>query len=48
MRILGVHETKNSSACLMEDNKIKYVMQEERQTNLKNYRSVPVKSILHY
>lgn len=46
MRILGVHETKNSSACLMEDNKIKYVMQEERLTNVKNYRGFPVKSIL--
>ena len=45
MRILGVHEGHNASACLLEDGQIKYCIQEERLTNQKNYFGFPVKSI---
>ena len=45
MRILGVHDGHNASACLLEDGQIKYCIQEERLTNQKNYFGFPVKSI---
>ena len=45
MRILGVHDGHNASACLLEDGQIKYCIQEERLTNIKNYFGFPFKSI---
>ena len=45
MKILGVHDGHNASACLLENGRIKYCIQEERLTNTKNYSGFPVKSI---
>jgi carbamoyltransferase len=45
MRILGMHDGHNASACLLEDGWIKYCIQEERLTNTKNYFGFPSKSI---
>lgn len=45
MRILGIHDGHNASACLLEDGRVRYVFQEERLTNLKNYVGFPVRSI---
>lgn len=46
MKILGIHEGHNASACLLEDGRIKYCIQEERLTNSKNFWGFPEKSIL--
>jgi len=45
MRILGIHDGHNASACLLEDGRVRYVFQEERLTNLKNYVGFPERSI---
>ena len=45
MKILGIHDGHGSSACLLEDGAIKYVIQEERLTNVKNKSGFPFKSI---
>jgi len=45
MRILGIHDGHNASACLLEDGRVRYVFQEERLTNLKNYVGFPGRSI---
>jgi carbamoyltransferase len=37
MKILGVHDGHNASACLLEDGRIKYCIQEERLTNTKSH-----------
>jgi len=45
MRVLGIHDGHNASACLLEDGKILYCIQEERLTNKKNMSGLPVHSI---
>ena len=45
MRVLGVHDGHGASACLLEDGVIKYVIQEERLTNIKNKSGFPYKSV---
>lgn len=45
LKILGIHDGHNASACLIEDGQIKYCIQEERLTNTKNYSGFPFKSI---
>jgi len=45
MRIFGVHDGHNASACLIEDGVITHCIQEERLTNIKNYGGFPEKSI---
>lgn len=45
MKILGIHDGHNASACLLEDGKIKYCIQEERLTNKKNFWGFPGGSI---
>lgn len=45
MRILGIHDGHGASACLLENGMIKYVLQEERLTNIKNKPGFPDKSI---
>lgn len=45
MKILGIHDGHGASACLLEDGVIKYVIQEERLTNVKNKSGFPFKSI---
>src|SRR3990170_2465760 len=45
MRILGIHDGHNASACLLDDGRVRYVFQEERLTNLKNYVGFPQRSI---
>lgn len=45
MKILGIHDGHNASACLLEDGKIKWAIQEERLTNEKNKGGFPIKSI---
>ncbi len=45
MRILGIHDGHNASAALLEDGKVRYVLQEERLSNLKNYVGFPERSI---
>ncbi len=45
MRVLGVHDGHNASACLIEDGHIRQCIQEERLTNRKNYFGFPLKSV---
>lgn len=45
MRILGIHDGHNASVCLLEDGKIKWVLQEERLRKEKNFDGFPEKSI---
>jgi carbamoyltransferase len=45
MKILGIHDGHNSSACLLVDGKIQYCLQEERLTNIKNYAGFPTRSV---
>jgi carbamoyltransferase len=45
MKILGIHDGHGASACLLEEGVIKYVIQEERLTNVKNESGFPFKSI---
>lgn len=45
MKILGIHDGHGASVCLLEDGVIKYVIQEERLTNVKNKSGFPFKSI---
>jgi len=45
MRILGIHDGHNASVCLMEDGKIRYVIQEERVTGVKNKGGFPYESL---
>jgi len=45
MKILGIHDGHNASACLLENGKIKWALQEERLTNEKNRAGFPKKSI---
>ena len=41
MKILGLHDGHNSTACLLEDGKILQVLQEERIKRVKNYSGFP-------
>ncbi len=45
MRILGIHDGHNASACLVEDGKIVSAIQEERLSRIKNIMCFPSKSI---
>jgi len=45
MRILGIHDGHNSSACLFEDGVIRLVLQEERLSRVKNYAGFPEMAI---
>ena len=45
MKILGIHDGHNSSACLLEDGGIRFCIQEERLTNIKKYFGFPFRSI---
>ena len=45
MKILGIHDGHNASACLLEDGKIKWAIQEERLTNEKNRGGFPEKAV---
>ncbi len=41
MKILGVHDGHNSSACLLVDGTVKFAIQEERLRKIKNYWGIP-------
>ncbi|HUK92815.1 MAG TPA: carbamoyltransferase C-terminal domain-containing protein [Methanomicrobiales archaeon] len=41
MRVLGINDGINGTACLLEDGVIRYCIQEERLTNIKNYIGFP-------
>ena len=45
MNILGINDGHNASACLLVNGEIRYCIQEERLTNIKNYMGFPFKSI---
>jgi len=45
VKILGVHDGINASACLLEDGRIRHCIQEERLTDIKNYIGFPTRSI---
>jgi carbamoyltransferase len=45
MRIIGIHDGHNATACLLEDGKIQYVIQEERLTRIKNHSCFPSSAI---
>jgi len=45
VKILGVHDGINASACLLEDGRIKHCIQEERLTDIKNYIGFPTRSV---
>lgn len=41
MKILGIHDGHNGSACPLENGKIKIVLEEERITRIKNHPGFP-------
>lgn len=45
MKILGIHDGHNASACLYEDGKILGALQEERIRRIKNWSGIPTKAI---
>lgn len=45
MLVLGVHDGHNASACLLEDGAIRYAIQEERLSRIKNHSGFPFLSI---
>ena len=45
MKILGIHDGHNSTASLMTDGKVKWVIQEERLRHEKNYDGFPSRAI---
>ena len=45
MKILGIHDGHNASACLLVEGRIEYAIQEERLTNIKNFIGFPEKAI---
>lgn len=45
MNTLGINDGHNASACLLINGEIRYCIQEERLTNIKNYMGFPFKSI---
>jgi carbamoyltransferase len=45
MRILGIHDGHNATACLLDDGKLQYVIQEERLTRIKNHSRFPSAAI---
>jgi carbamoyltransferase len=45
MRILGIHDGHNASACLLEDGRIVAALQEERLTRVKNHDTFPVQAM---
>lgn len=45
MKILGIHDGHNASACLLIDGNIRFAVQEERLRREKNYAGFPSKSI---
>jgi carbamoyltransferase len=45
MRILGVHDGHNASACLYEDGELKAAIQEERLRGVKNWSGMPAHAI---
>lgn len=47
MKILGVHDGHNASACLLEDGRLTWAIQEERMVNRKNEPGIPFKAINH-
>jgi carbamoyltransferase len=51
MRIIGIHDGHNASACLLTDGQIEYAIQEERISRIKNHSTFPslaVRQILEY
>src|SRR3989344_1888520 len=45
MKVLGIHDGHNASACLIEDGEIKFAIQEERLVYEKNRSGFPKHSI---
>ncbi len=45
MKILGIHDGHNSSACLLVDGQIHMAVQEERLRRVKNYAGFPEKAV---
>ncbi|MGC8812279.1 MAG: carbamoyltransferase N-terminal domain-containing protein, partial [Candidatus Aenigmatarchaeota archaeon] len=45
MYVLGVHDSHNSTACLIKDGKIEACASEERFKRIKNYTGIPSDSI---
>lgn len=51
MRIIGIHDGHNASACLLTDGQVEYAIQEERISRTKNHSTFPllaVEQILEY
>ena len=45
MKVLGIHDGHNATACLLEDGKVVFCLQEERLTNKKNFAGPPLLAI---
>ncbi|MEM5855551.1 MAG: carbamoyltransferase N-terminal domain-containing protein, partial [Candidatus Aenigmatarchaeota archaeon] len=45
MYVLGIHDSHNSTACLLKDGKIEACVSEERFKRIKNYIGIPLNSI---
>ncbi|MEM5847364.1 MAG: carbamoyltransferase C-terminal domain-containing protein [Candidatus Aenigmatarchaeota archaeon] len=45
MYVLGIHDSHNSTACLLKDGKIEACVSEERFKRIKNYTGIPLNSI---
>lgn len=45
MKILGIHDGHNASACLLEDGVVRAAVQEERLSRLKNHNGFPARAV---
>jgi carbamoyltransferase len=45
MKILGIHDGHNASACLLQDGRITHLLQEERLTGVKNQSGFPSQAV---
>ena len=45
MKVIGIHDGHNASACLLIDGKIEYAIQEERLTRIKNHSRFPSSAV---
>lgn len=44
-RVIGIHDDHNASACLLDDGKLVFSLQEERTNGIKNFNGFPSNAI---
>src|SRR5205809_3083199 len=45
MKVLGIHDGHNASACLFVDGEIRLALQEERLRRVKNWSGLPIQAV---